>query len=135
MSRNHDLGSPSSLTVTVGPGGTHLHAMRLAAEGIGNLPIVGTGLAGHAFATLDIPGVNLLPTIIAAHVGAHRGPCDCAAGRGDILTASAPNLMAENATDDGPDDRPGDIDATTLLNNLLAFDPASLLGGAKHGTY
>ena len=107
--------------------------MRLAPEGVGDLPIVGTGLAGQAFATLDVPGVNLLVSPIAARIGAHRCPRDCAAGRGNILTASAPNLMAEYAANDGPDDRAGHIDATTFLNDLFAFDPASLFGCAEHG--
>lgn len=107
--------------------------MRLTAEDIGHLPIVWTGLAGNAFATLDISSGSFLSTIVSAHVGADRGPCNCAAGRGDILTASAPNLMAENAANDGSDNCPRYIGATTLLNDLLAFDPASLFRGTEHG--
>ena len=68
----------------------------------------------------------------AADVGAHRAPRDSAADSGDILTASATDLVTENAADDGAGNRPGNVDVASFLNDLFALDPASLLGWSDH---
>ena len=48
--------------------GDHLCAMLLALEVVGDIPIVGTGLAGCAFETLDVAGLHQL--FAAADIGA-----------------------------------------------------------------
>lgn len=113
-------------------GGGHLHAMRLAAEVVGDIPEVGTGLVGRRFATLDIPGLDGLPAAVATDVGAYCGPCDSPAGGGDILAPSVTDLVAQNATYDGAGNRSGHVDAASLLSNFFGFDPASLLGCSKN---
>lgn len=113
----------------------HLHAMLLAAEGVGDIPIVGMGLAGHIFATLDVPGLYRLSIAAATDIGAHRGPRYSPAGSGDILTPSASDLVTQNAADDGAGNRSGNIDAASFLGDFFAFDPASLFGRADHRAY
>ena len=102
--------------------------MLLAPEDVSDIPVVGLGLAGYAGATLDILGTRLLCAAVATDVGTHRGSRDSAAGSGDILTASATDLVTENAANDGAGNRPRNVDPASLLNDLLALDPASLLG-------
>ena len=80
--------------------------MLLAPEVVGDIPVVGSGLAGRVLATLDVLGLRLLST---TDVGAHRGPCDSATDSGDIVTASATDLVTENAADYGADNRPGTL--------------------------
>ena len=66
----------------------HLHAMLLAAEGVGDIPLVGSGLAGHVLATLDVLGLRRLSAAVATDVGAHRAACDSATDRGCLLYTS-----------------------------------------------
>src|SRR5450759_3476261 len=57
-----------------GSGGSgHLHAMLLAPEVVGDIPVVGLGLAGHVLATLDVLGLHLL-SAAATDLGSHRAP-------------------------------------------------------------
>ena len=58
----------------------HLHAMFLAAEVVGDIPVAGSGLAGLGGATLDVLGRYLLPVAITAHVGTDHGPGHCTTG-------------------------------------------------------
>jgi len=106
--------------------------MLLPAEVVGDIPVIGSGVAGHAGATLDVLG-NHLP--FATDVGTHRGPRDSATDRSEILTATATDLVTENAADYGAGDGPGDICFASLLNDLFALDPASLLGRSDHRTH
>jgi hypothetical protein len=69
---------------------------------------------------------------VATDIGTHRGSRDRATGCGDVLPAPAADLVAENSADDGAGNCSGYIRITALLNDLLAFDPASLLGRADH---
>ena len=100
-----------------------LNAMLLAAESVSNIPVIGSCLAGHILATLDILSLHLLPT---TDVGAHRAPCDSATDCGGIVAASAADLVTENAADDCADYRSGNVELASILN-LLLLDPASLL--------
>ena len=75
----------------------HLYAMLLAPEVVGDVPMVGPGLAGYVLATLDVSGLHLLSAAAATDLGAHRAPGDSATDGGNSLTASATDLMAENA--------------------------------------
>ena len=61
-------------------------------------------------------------------VGAYRRPRDGAAGSGDILAASAADLVPENAANDGAGDCCGNVRGTALLSDLFTLDPAALLG-------
>jgi hypothetical protein len=105
--------------------------MLLAAEGVGDIPVVWSGLAGYIFAALDVLGLHLL-SAVATDVGAHRGARHSAADSGDILTAPATDLVTENATDYGAGNRPGNVGAASILHDLFALDPASLLGWSDH---
>ncbi|MFZ0488139.1 MAG: hypothetical protein WAL83_14170, partial [Arenicellales bacterium] len=80
----------------------------------------------------NVLGICLLS--IAPHISAHRGPGDSPADRGDALTASSNNLVAENAADDGADNCTLNVRTASLLRDLLAVDPTPLLGGTEHGT-
>ena len=115
--------------------GSHLHPMLLAAEVIGDIPIVRAALAGCAGATLDVLGMHLLAAAVATDVGADRGPRDRATGRGDVLAAPATDLVTENAADDGARDGRRDVGAAAILHDLLALDPAALLGRSDHGAH
>ena len=106
--------------------------MPLASEVVADIPIVGAGLAGYAFATLHIPGISLLRATIATDIGAHCCPRDGATGSGDILTASATNLVAQNAANDGAGNRSGNVGVASIRNDLFALDPASLFGWTDH---
>ena len=110
----------------------HLHAMRLATEIVGDVPVIGIGLVGHGVAALDIPGLQRLLATAATDLGAHCGPGDSSAGCGDVLAPSAADLVAQDAADDGAGNRTGDVDAASFLRDLFAFDPAVLLGRAEH---
>jgi len=105
--------------------------MLLAAEGVGDIRVIWTGLAGYAFATLDVLRLHLL-SAVATDVGAHRGPSDSAADRGNILTASAADLVTEYAADDGAANSSRNVGAASLLHHLFALDPASLFGWSDH---
>jgi hypothetical protein len=102
--------------------------MLLAAEAVDDIPVIGSSLAGHVLATLDVFGLHLLSAAVATDVGAHRAPCDNATDSGEISTASATDLVPENAADYGAGNRPRNVDAASLLHDLFALDPASLLG-------
>jgi hypothetical protein len=111
-----------------------LHAMLLAPEVVGDVPEIRPGAAGNAGATLDVLGVDL-PTA-AACIRADRGPGDRAASRGYVLTASAADLVSENAADDRADDRSWNVGAAgPIVDDLLALDPAPLLGRADNGMH
>src|SRR4029450_13477934 len=86
-------------------GSGRLNAMLLAPEVVGGIPVVGPGLAGYVLATLDVSGLHLLSAAAATDLGAHRASGDSATDRGDSLTASAADLMAENAAAHGTDQR------------------------------
>jgi hypothetical protein len=107
----------------------HLHAMFLAPEVVGDIPVVGLGLAGRVLATLDVLGLRLLST---TDVGAHRASCDSTTDGGDIITASATDLVTENAANYGADDRPRNVEIASILRDLFLLDPASLLGCSDH---
>src|SRR6476659_7574090 len=78
----------------------HLHPVFLAAERVSNIVVVGVSLAGNGFATLHILGRRLLT---APDIGAHGAAGDCAADRGDVITAPVADLVAENTADYGAD--------------------------------
>ena len=108
-----------------------LNAMLLAAESVSNIPVIGSCLAGHILATLDVLSLHLLST---TNVGAHRGPCGSATDSGDIVAASATDLVTKDAADDCADNRSRDVDLASLLDWLL-LDPASLLGSRDNCPY
>jgi hypothetical protein len=76
--------------------------------------------------------LRLLSPAESTDVGAYRGARSSTTGRGDILTASATDLMTENAADNGSRDGPGNTDIASLLSDLLALDPAFLLRCGDH---
>jgi hypothetical protein len=106
--------------------------MLLAAEGVGDIPVIGPGLAGHVLATLDVLGLHRLPAAVATDVGADRAPCDSATESGDILTASTADLVTENAANYGADNRARNVELASFLRDLFLLDPASLLGWSDH---
>src|SRR5436190_14998630 len=89
----------------VSRGSGRLDAVFLAAEVVGDIPVVGIALAGRARAALDI--VDLARAVVAADVRSDGRPGDCAADRGDVVAAPAADLVAENAADQSADDRAG----------------------------
>src|ERR1700687_3920894 len=124
------------LTLTVdsycGSGASrHLHAMRLAAEVVGDIPVVGSGLAGRAGATLHVLELCLL-FAAAADLRAHPGPRDGATGGREILTVSATDLVTENAADHGAGNGCGNVGAASILSDLLVLHPAALLRWSHH---
>ena len=54
---------------------------------------------------------------------------------GDIVTASATDLVTENAANYGADDRPRNVELASVLRDLFLLDPASLLGCSDHRTH
>jgi hypothetical protein len=116
-----------------------LHAMLLASKIVGDIPMVGTGLARNVLATLDVAGLRLLHAASAAtDLGTHRASRDSATDCGDSVARSATDLVTENATDHGTDERSGNVQVagpTLGKRYLLAFDPASLLGRSDHGSH
>ena len=105
----------------------HLYAMLLTAEIISDIPVAGTGLAGYVFTTLHVPGLRLLSPADAIDVGAHRGPRDCTTGSGDIVAASATDLVTENAADNRTDYRPWN--AAGMVGVFLGDN--TLMGGTN----
>jgi hypothetical protein len=105
--------------------------MLLAAKVVSDIPEVGSGLAGHAFATLDVLGYRFLSAAVATDIGAYRGPGDSAADRSKIVTASVSNLVPENTADDCSGNRAGNGVVSTLCH-LFALDPASLSWWPDH---
>jgi hypothetical protein len=115
-----------------GSGGSgHLNAMLLTPEVVVDVPVLGLSLAGYVSATLDVLRIRLL-SVVAADIGAHRGSRDSATGSREILSASATNLMAQNAADDRAGNRTGNVGVASILDDLFALDPASLLGWSDH---
>src|SRR5687768_11986790 len=106
----------------------HLHVVLAAAEVVGDIPVVGIRRAGYVRATPDVARGGVPSAVIATDVVAQGGTCYRASGRGDILAASSAHLVAEHAADDPAEDRAGNVRATLLLGDLLAVDPAALLG-------
>ncbi len=76
--------------------------MLQAAEGVSDIPVVGTGLAGRGGATLYIPRIHLLAAI-ATDVHAHRGTGDRTTDGSDVPAGATADLVAENAADDRAD--------------------------------
>ena len=109
--------------------------MLLTPEDVGDVPVVGSGFAGSAGATLDVAGRYLLSSLVPADVGSYRGPRDGAAGGGEILAAPSTDLMTNNAANDGAEDCPGHVGSAAILNHLFALDPASLLRWPDHRAY
>ena len=103
--------------------------MLLAAECVRDIPVGGSGLAGHVLATLDVLRNHLL---FSTDVSAHRGPRNSATDRREILTATATDLVTENAANYSAGNGPGDVGFASILNDLFALDPASLLGWSDH---
>jgi hypothetical protein len=103
-----------------------LNAMFDAAEIVSDVPVIGLHLALHVFATLDVLAVNGL--IASADIGADCRTGNRAARGGYVSAVPAAYLVAEDAADDGTDDRSWNVDAATFLVGLARFDPASLLG-------
>ena len=103
--------------------------MLLAPESVGDVPVIGTGLARNVLATLDVAGLRLLHAACAAtDLGTYRasrhGATDCR----NSVARSATDLVTENATDHGTDERSGNVQVagpTLGERYLLAFDPAS----------
>ena len=62
------------------------------------------------------------------HVGPERTARNRATRRCDVASASAADLMAENATDHGAGDRATDIGPAAIGYDILPLDPAPLLG-------
>src|SRR5690606_23265735 len=80
------------------------------------------------------PVDHLVAMAIAAHIGADDGSGHRTTSRGEITAGTAAHLVAQNASDDTPDDRTRHI-GTRLLWYRFALDPAALLGLAYHGPY
>src|SRR5688572_6325537 len=99
--------------------------MLLTPELVRDIPVVGLGLAGNVLATLDIARLRLLSADAeATDLGTCCATHDGATDRGNILTASAPDLVAEHATDHRADERPGNADFASILSDLFLLDPA-----------
>ena len=108
----------------------HLYAMLLTAEIISDIPVVGAGLAGYIFTALHVPGLRLL--LSTTDLGAYCAPCNGATDSGDVVTASAADLVTKNAANDRADNRPGNVDLVLCLGNLFLCDPAALLGSSGY---
>src|SRR4051812_5095187 len=114
----------------------HLHAMLLPMEVVRHVPVGGC-LARHARAALHVLGRAVAGgDMVATDIRADGSAGDRAAGRGDVLAASAPDLMAENAADDGADKGARDVGLARRGRGgqLLTLHPAALFRGAHHGT-
>jgi hypothetical protein len=105
--------------------------MLLAAKVVSDVPEVGSGLAGHAFATLDVLCNRFLSAAVATDIGAYRCACDGSADRSKIVTASVADLVPENTADDCSGNRAGNGVVSTL-RHLFALDPASLSWWPDH---
>jgi hypothetical protein len=103
-----------------------MHAMLLTRELLGDIPVVGSGLAGYVLAALDVAAH--LSAVVATDIGTHHAAHDNTTDGGDVPTAAATDLVAEDAADQSTDDRAGEVRAASHLNDLFAFDPASLYG-------
>ena len=123
-------------TVTVDSDGSaggcvHLYATYDAPEVVGDVPVFWAGGVLDIGAPLNILTVYL--SSAATHICPYRRASHSATGSGDVPAASASDLMPENAADDCPNDRPGDIGpVASLFNDLLALDPATLLRRSDH---
>ena len=106
--------------------------MILAPEVVGDIPVVGSDLAGYVFAMFHVSGFRLLS---ATDVGPNRAPGDSAAHRGKIIAASIADLMPEYAAEYSTDKRSRNVDPALLLGDLFLVDPASLLGCSDHGAH
>ena len=72
--------------------------------------MVGPGLARNVLATLDVAGLRLLHAASAAtDLGTHRASRDSATDCGNSVARSATDLVTENATDHGTDERSGNV--------------------------
>ena len=67
--------------------------------------VIGRMLVGHAGALLDVPRCQLLSAAGATDVGPNRAPRDGAAS--GCKPACRPDLVTEDAADDGPSTAPG----------------------------
>src|ERR1700694_1850479 len=105
-----------------------LRTMLDAPEVIRDVPVVRPSSARDGLATLNVAIVYGLPATI--HVRPDRGTGDSAASCRDVPTASATDLVAENAADDPADDCARNVGAAAIFDDLLALDPATLLGRA-----
>jgi len=108
-----------------------LHVMQNAAEMIGDLPIFRARLRLDGRAALNILAVHLRSA--ATDVCTDCRPRHSAAGSGDIPAASAADLVSEHAADHCAGNRARYIGRiAAIFYDLLALDPAALLGCADH---
>ena len=105
-----------------------------AAERIADVPVIGARLSFDDSAALDILTVDLGPA--ATDVRADRRACHGAAGGCNVATASASDLMAEHAANDGTRDRTRNVGrVASFFDDLLALDPAALFRRTDHRTH
>src|SRR2546430_6429707 len=111
--------------------GRHLHAMLLAAEVVGDIPIFGASRVRYAGTVLHV--LRIRRSAVATDVGADRAARNCATDRGHIAAASAADLMAEDATENRTNHGARNIGFAAFLDHVLALDPAALLGRPDYG--
>src|SRR5438552_6387687 len=102
-----------------------LHAMLYAAEVVSYIPIVGPRLTLDILAALNILSIG---TSATTHVGTDGRTRDRAARGGDVTPTSAANLVTQHAAYDRAGYRARNVGAAAIIIDLLALDPAALLG-------
>ena len=113
-----------------------LHAMRNAAEMISDLPIFRTRLCLNGGALLHVLRVHSAAAAAATRIGADCGPRDRAAGGGDVPAPSAADLVAKHSADYCSGNRTRYVGRiAAVFDDLLALDPATLLGRADDRTH
>jgi len=98
---------------------------------VGHVPVIGSSRTWDCGATLDVLRVYLRT---AVHVRADCRAADGADSGGNIVPATAADLMPKYTADRAADDSAGNIGAT-VSNDLLALDPALLPARADNGTH
>src|SRR5688572_32112851 len=101
--------------------------MRLPAEHVRHVPVFRPTAAGHRSAALHVLRIRLTPA--AFDVRADGRAADRTECRGDVVAATAADLVTEHAAKHAADDRPRHVRAM-VADDLLALDPAALLGRA-----
>src|SRR5439155_27239964 len=108
-----------------------LNAMLHTLENVDDVPVCRSEAARDFGAALHVAIVHIPTT---THVGANCGAGDRTPCGGDVLAASAADLVTEDAPDHAAHDRPANVRAAALIN-LLAFHPATLLGRSTYAVH
>ena len=111
-----------------------MHAIFLAPESVGNIPVLRAGPAGYVRTSLDVLDIRLLSDTVATDIRAYGSAGNRAAGSGKIFTTSTTYLVAQNPTDNGTGNCAGNIGVALILYDLFTFYPAALLRSANNCT-